>query len=96
MELTKKNTKLIINSFDKNKMIDLKNFLSDKRQCANLKIMFRTIDSFLFFISKGGSVCVYYDSNGFNGYTKEDPIYLPNKTPIAFDLFKKLNSENKL
>lgn len=91
MELTKLNTKLVINSFDKDKMLELKEFLSDKKQCANLKLMFRTIDKFLFFVSNGGSVCVYYDSNGFNGYTNENPIYLPNKTTIDFDLFKKLN-----
>jgi hypothetical protein len=95
MELTKLNTKLIINSFDKDKFLELKDFLSNKNQCANLKMMFRKIDRFLFFISKGGSVCIYYDSNGFNGYTNENPIYLPNKKPIDFDLFKKLNSENE-
>ena len=92
MEITKYNTILVINSFDKNKILELKQFLSDKKQCSSLKMMFRTIDRFLFFISNRGSVCVYYDSNGFNGYTKEDPYYLPNAHRIDLETFIKLNN----
>lgn len=90
--MKKENTMLVINSFDKKKMLELKQFLSDKNQCAELRFMFRTIDRFLFFVSNGGSVCVYYDGNGLNGYTKDNPIYLPNKKEIDFETFKKINA----
>lgn len=90
--MEKENTMLIINSFDKNKMLELKEFLSGKNQSAELRIMFRAIDRFLFFIKQGVSICVYFDSNGFNGYDKDNPIYLPNKKEIDFETFKKINA----
>lgn len=78
---------LNISNFSKEEFEKLKFFLADKKQCKSLKFMFENIERFLFFTKGGGEICVYYDSNGFNGFTKEHPIYLPNKKYVSFDEF---------
>lgn len=81
---------LNVSNFNKKQIEELKHFLLNKKQCKSLIFMFENIDSFLFFTKNGGRICVYYDSNGFNGFTKENPIYLPNKKHVSFSEFVKI------
>lgn len=90
-EIIDKNTAMLeISDFNKSEFEELKDFLSDKKQCKALIFMFNNIDRFLFFTSQGNRICVHYNTNGFNGFTKENPHYLSNKKRISFTEFKNI------